>query len=217
MYHKPAYTNYPVRLTGEIFSRCLEYSKKKQDICIYDPCCGSAYMITVLGYLFNETINTIYASDVSGEALELSLKNLSLLSYKGIIKRKEELTDLVGKYGKKSHNNALNSLETLLHLIKHEIKCNAFNANILNAKELINKKFTADIVITDVPYENLTAWSDNSDNPIDDLLNTINPVINSETIIAVSHTKMQKINSPTYEKLEKLRAGHRKIEILKLR
>jgi hypothetical protein len=49
--HKSKYQNYPVRLAGEIFCQCLEYIKKQSNFCVYDPCCGSAYMLTVLGFL----------------------------------------------------------------------------------------------------------------------------------------------------------------------
>lgn len=32
-------TNFPVRLAQEIYKRCLQYSPKKDNICLYDCCC----------------------------------------------------------------------------------------------------------------------------------------------------------------------------------
>ena len=216
IYHKSNYPNYPVRLVGEIFYRCLEHLKKKNKLCLYDPCCGSAYMLTVLGYLFNENIETIYCSDISSEAVELSYKNLSLLTDSGIEKRKNELINFIKIYNKESHRNALISLEKIKHLLKHEIKYNVFLANILNEKELINKNFLADIVITDVPYGNLVNWYINNDEEKGKLFNGIKPVINSDSIIAISHNKKQKINNSKFKIIEKILIGHRKIELLKL-
>ena len=217
IYHKSNYPNYPVRLAGEIFHRCLEYSKKKNKLCLYDPCCGSAYLLTILGYLFNELIETIYCSDISNEAVELSYKNLSLLSYKGIEKRKHELNDYIKIYNKESHRNALNSLERIEKLIKHEIKNNVFAADVLIKKELINKNFFADIVITDVPYGNLVNWINNNGEERENVLNGIIPIIKSDTIIAISHNKSQKITSSEFNTVEEIHIGHRKIKILKLK
>jgi hypothetical protein len=215
-YHKPNYTNYSVRLAGEIFCRCLEYLKRKDEICLYDPCCGGSYMAVVLGYLFNKNIKTIYVSDISNDAIELSHKNLSLLSYSGIENRKCELNDLIIKYNKDSHKSALCSLEKMTQLLQHEISHNAFLANILNANELDNKKFIADIIITDIPYGNLVHWSNNDGEEINRLLDTIISIINSNTIIAISHNKNQKINNSKYNIIERMAVGHRKIKILKL-
>jgi hypothetical protein len=217
IYHKSNYPNYSVRLVGEVFYRCLEHSKKKNKICLYDPCCGSAYMLTILGYSFNETIETIYCSDISNEAVELSHKNLSLLSYTGIEKRRNELNSFIKKYNKDSHRNALNSLEKIEKLIKHEIKNHVFEANILNENELINKNFIADIILTDVPYGNLIDWSSNNGGEIEKLLDGIIPIIDSDTIVAINHNKKQKINNLKYKIIEKIQIGHRGIEILKLK
>jgi hypothetical protein len=215
-YHNAGYTNYPVRLAGEIFSRCLEFSQKENNIKMYDPCCGSAYMFSVLGFLFNGIIDEVFCSDVSDEAAELSHKNLSLLSYSGIEKRKSELHDLMQKYNKESHKNALDSLKRIKEKIKHEIKTNIFTANILNTNELIHKDFIADIIMTDVPYGNLVNWSENTGNEIEKLLDGIIPVINNHSIIAISHSKNNKVHHEKYKTLEKIKTGHRKISILTL-
>jgi hypothetical protein len=217
IYHKSKYPNYPVRLAGEIFYRCLEHSNKKDKIIIYDPCCGSSYMITVLGLLCNQVIDTIYCSDISNEAIDLSNKNLSLLTFSGIEKRKIELMDLIKKYNKDSHINALNSLEKIVKQIKHEIKINVFLANILDKKQMVSNKFNADIVITDIPYGNLVNWINNKGNELEELLNGIIPIINRNKVIAISYNKKQKINNTKYSIIENIQIGHRKIKIMKLK
>ena len=45
--------NFPVRLLLEIYGRAKSYSEKKEELVIYDPCCGGGYALTVLGFLLN--------------------------------------------------------------------------------------------------------------------------------------------------------------------
>jgi tRNA G10 N-methylase Trm11 len=213
--HKSKNPNFPVRLAGEIFCQCLEYINKINDLCIYDPCCGSAYLLTVLGFLFNEKIGTIYGSDIEKKSVDFAQNNLSLLSANGLEKRKNDLIDLIKKYNKQSHIDALNSLNNISKYIKHEIKIDTFIKNILNRNNLENKIFCADIIITDVPYGNLAAWSDKTNDPISILLNTVVPIINKNTVIVIIHNKNQKINNSQYDRINKFKAGHRIIEIMK--
>jgi tRNA G10 N-methylase Trm11 len=213
--HKSKNPGFPVRLTGEIFCQCLEYINKINDLCIYDPCCGSAYLLTILGFLFNEKIGTIYGSDIEKESVDFAQNNLSLLSTNGLEKRKNDLFDLVKKYNKQSHINALKSLNNISKYIKHEIKIDTFTANILNRNSLGNKIFCADIIITDVPYGNLVAWSDKTNDPINILLNTVIPIINKNSVIVIIHNKNQKINNSQYDRINKFKVGHRIIEIIK--
>jgi hypothetical protein len=216
IFHKSGYPNFPVRLAGEIFHQCLEHLNKKENIIIYDPCCGSAYLLTILGFLFNNKITEIYASDISEESIGLAENNLSLLSFHGLKKRESSIIELINKYKKQTHINALNSLKNILVYLKQEIIYNTFIANILNEDELKNKKFHADIIITDLPYNDLVSWSEEISNPIDILLETIDPVINTNTIIAIIHNKNQKISNKKYKRLNKFKVGHRIVEILKL-
>jgi tRNA G10 N-methylase Trm11 len=217
LFHKSKYTNYPVRLAGEIFSQCLEHTNKINNLIVYDPCCGSGYLLTILGLLFNEKIEKIFASDISEEAINLTISNLSLLSICGLEKRKNDIMELKNKFNKESHIKALDSIKNICQLMKHDIKTEIFVADILKENELENRHFCADIVITDVPYGNLVSWNNKTDDPMDNLLNTIFSIINRETIIAISHDKYQKINNEKYNRIKKYKIGHRIIEIMKLK
>jgi tRNA G10 N-methylase Trm11 len=215
--HKSKNPNFPVRLAGEIFCQCLEYINKTGNLCVYDPCCGSGYLLTVLGFLFNEKIGTIYCSDVEKESVDFAQTNLSLLSINGLEKRKKNLVDLIKQYNKQSHIDALNSLKNISKYIKHEIKIDTFIADILSKNSLENKKFCADIIITDVPYGNLITWSDKINDPINILLNTLISIINENTIISIIHSKNQTINNSQYIRIKKFKIGHRTVEIIKLK
>ncbi len=57
--------NFPVRLGNEIFHRCLTYTNKNKQINIYDPMCGSGYLLTTIGIQNFNKLNTVYGSDIN--------------------------------------------------------------------------------------------------------------------------------------------------------
>ncbi|WP_052703091.1 hypothetical protein [Paenibacillus beijingensis] len=116
LYNAYGTTSFPVRLASEIIQRCfrlLEIKGNKGPYSLYDPCCGGAYMLTVIGLMHGHRINNIYASDVDREVLQVAERNLSLLTPSGLAQRKEQLTQLAALFQKKSHEEALASLERL--------------------------------------------------------------------------------------------------------
>ena len=90
--HRTGYPNFPVRLAQEIFCRCLARLDSAKPLRLYDPCCGGGYLLTVLGFLNYGRLETIAASDISGEAVQLARENLSLLGRAGLARRKEQLS-----------------------------------------------------------------------------------------------------------------------------
>ncbi|NLJ96761.1 MAG: hypothetical protein GX321_06370 [Clostridiales bacterium] len=209
IYHVGGEPTFPVRLSLEIYERCLSYSGKKTDITLYDCCCGGAYMLTILGLLKNNTISMIYGSDINQESIRLAQDNLSLLSKSGINKRRAELEDLYQKYNKTSHLEALQSIDRIEQLIDKEVRTSIFNQNALEVSEL---PFTPDIIITDVPYGNMVEW-DQGNGGINQMMNALSSVCGSETIICVCMNKKQKIQTDLYQRLERQLIGKRKFEI----
>ncbi|WP_326907190.1 hypothetical protein [Sedimentibacter sp. MB31-C6] len=219
LYHKPGMPNFPVRLAGEIFCRCLHYTDKK-DITLYDPCCGGSYMLTVLGLLNAKTIKNIIASDVSMKSIMFSKSNLALLSEDGLIMRKNQIKQMIDEYNKSSHLDALISVDKFLNIVRSsDIKINVdtFEADILAPDILKNKNFKADIVITDVPYGNLASWSDKNSVAINILLENLLPILSDKSVVAIIADKSQKFNNEKYVRLEKFKVGKRQICILKLK
>ncbi len=219
IYHQTGYPNYPVRLAGEIFMRCLEHiNKRDEEVCLYDPCCGGAYMLTVLGFLSNKHIKTIFGSDISEEAVWLAENNLSLLKQDGLNNRKKQLMFMYEEFGKNSHKDALCSIENFSDILlqrKKPIDFQTFHANILDEHSLTTMPFKADIVMTDVPYGNLVSWSDENDQAIDVLLTTLIPILSSNSIVAISCDKKQKICNKNFKRVEKFQVGKRRIELLR--
>lgn len=221
IYSKSGITNYPVKISGEIFKKCLEYLKKKENITVYDPCCGGGYLLSILGLLNPNIIVKIIGSDICNESTSFAQDNLSLLTVEGILKRKHQINDMVIKFNKQSHKDALKSIEVFLGIIKNRKinpKISCFNADVLNPKSFEKLNFKADIIITDVPYGNLVSWSDadENNNAIDRLLDNIIPVLDENTIIAISTDKSQKIRNQHFMRHTKFKIGKRIIYILQL-
>ena len=217
--HKYNYPNFPVRLAQEIYCRCLSYIKNKTDICIYDPCCGSGYMLTTIGFLNINSLKTIVCSDFNGHALEIAGKNLNLLNISGLQERINHLQSLYMQFEKISHLQAIESAKRLMKLLDEEriIDTMTFKADILSKNILENKNFKADIVFTDIPYGHLVSWQEDEDDSINNFLENLISVIKQGSVVAVCSDKRQRIRSDKYVRLEKQQIGKRKFEILTLR
>jgi tRNA G10 N-methylase Trm11 len=213
-------TNFPVRLTSEIFQQCAEYLKEKgksSPYTIYDPFCGVGYSLTVLGFIHKKDIKKIYASDSDKTALEFANKNLSLLNKIGLEKRIEELKKLIKENNKTSHREALESAQQLQLKIKGiPIETKIFQYNPLTEEGLSGNISKIDILITDVPYGELTHWEGQKEevNSIQMSLNKIKNKLNTVSIIAIVLNKKQKIDYEGYIKIKSFTLGKRKIVLL---
>lgn len=215
IFHKAGFANYPVRLVCEIFMRCLEIiDEPNKKVVLYDPCCGGGYLLTVLGFMYGEKIDSLCGSDIAEDAVCLAKSNFELLTSDGLLRRKEQLETLYRSHGKESHQEAIISAKNLLMRIENKIKCFAFQRDILDYNEPVLKPL-ADVIITDVPYGNLVSWSTNEPFAIDKMLDNLLHNQNENTVVVISSDKQQKISNPQYKRIQKFQVGKRKIEILK--
>lgn len=221
LYGAPKATNFPVSLTLEIFEKCSEYLSKKRNLgpyVIYDPFCGVAYSLTVLGFLCGENIKEMIASDADKTILEFAHKNLSLLTVKGINNRIAELTKYIHEYKKDSHKQALDSAERLKVKTKSlNIKTEVFQFNILYADSLPKFVNKIDIIIADVPYGKLTKWEGLKEgtNPIQEFLNKIKDRLSKNAMVVIILNKKQEIEYNGYEKIKSFKSNKRRIVLLK--
>lgn len=217
--HKTGYPNFPVRLAQEIFCRCLHHLDSPDRVCVYDPCCGGGYLLTVLGFLNFQQIESIAASDISGEAVQLANENLSLLHKQGLERRIRQLNHLLLLHHKHSHAEALESAANLLSIVTNstqEIRCRVFQADILSPAPLVDQDFKADVIFTDVPYGNLVDWQKSNESPVN-FLDQLLPVAAEKSVVAVCSDKSQKFQSDHFQRVEKQAVGKRLFQIFKAR
>lgn len=211
---RSGYTNFPVRLSQEIFCRCQSYLSEKQKLTVYDPCCGGGYLLSVLGFLNPTCISSLIGSDIDKKALQLSRDNLAILTDDGIRKRKNHLLSLYEQHHKQIYLHAAASADNLSKSVaKMNLKTCVFEADVFKY-EYTDLDFRAHIIITDVPYGNLVSWHENESSSINSLLNNIRPILHKNCIIAICSDKSQKIQNLNYKLLEKQLIGKRKFEIL---
>lgn len=212
IYTQAGMTSFPVRLASEIFLRCAAVLDKSH-LRIYDPCCGSGYLLTVIGYLHGSQISALWGSDISSDAGYLAQKNLNLLTHEGLAQRQSQIEKMLQDYGKVSHAAALNSVEALhQQLPQSEINRGAWTANAMHTTL---KSASVDVLITDVPYGNVAAWDNvKSDDPLFTLLEAQFPVLARPSVVAIISDKKQKAAHPKYQRILHDTLGKRRITLL---
>jgi len=208
-------TSFPVRLASEIFQQCLEYRSLQSPVCIYDPCGGSAHLLTVLGFLHGKHIQSLLCSDVRSEVVSVANYNLALLSFTGLMKRASTLRNLITLYDKPSHHDALKSTLSLSRLLpQNVIQTQAFVADALTRTIAPS---SVDLLITDVPYDNVVIWEGKATDPISQLLDIQYDTLREGSIVAITTLKDQKINHKHYERLKHITVGKRRTSFLRPR
>ncbi|MFC1715957.1 hypothetical protein ACFL6S_19970 [Candidatus Poribacteria bacterium] len=229
-YGLPGHPAFPVRLASEIFQRCLAIRSTfgvSNPCCLYDPCCGGAYHLSVLGYLHWNDVDEIIASDVDEKAVSLAQSNLALLTVEGIDRRIAEISQMFSLYGKSSHAAALESAEMLRDQLlrqigTHTIKTDFFRADATNNRTFIERFHSrkADIVFTDIPYGQRSQWQvtnaidQESLGPVWQMLEAVRPILSSNAVAAIVAPKRQKIFHERYQRIERFQVGKRQIVLL---
>jgi len=226
----PGHPAFPVRLASEIFQRCManrERIYKDSTPCsLYDPCCGTAYHLSVLAYLYGEHIREVIGSDIDSKAVTIAKRNLDLLSIAGLDQRIGEISQLLELYGKDSHKDALSSGHILKNRIsaitqEHPIITKVFKADATDRTTILKniKPNSVDIIFTDIPYGQHSHWQSSESNqllnPIGSMLNALTSIISSESVVAIVSDKKQKVSHESFQRIEKFQIGKRRVVILR--
>lgn len=219
----PEHPAFPVRLASEILQRCFAKRATTDRCVLYDPCCGGAYHLATLAYLHWDRIDTIVGSDIDADALALAERNLALLTAPGLERRIAEIDKMWAAYNKTSHEEALKSAQHLQHrlqtaLTSHQIKTHLFCADAMdsNAIQTELEGTHIDIIFTDVPYGKRSTWQSDhpQQTPMDRLLESILPILSSDTFVAIACDKQQKARHERYRQAERFRIGKRQVFVL---
>jgi len=229
-YSLPGHPAFPVRLASEIFQRCLAHRaaiySSTSPCTLYDPCCGAAYHLSVLGFLHGERIQKVIGSDIDEKAVALAARNLRLLHRDGLDERSRELLGLLDQYGKESHREALRSASVLEEKLTafpegHVLDIQVFQASATDRKAICSHipRKSVDVVFTDIPYGRHSQWRETDfegfSNPLTSMLDVLLDVLSPSSIVAISSDKQQKATHERYERIEHFQVGKRRIVILK--
>lgn len=164
LHSAPGFPAFPVRLASEIFQRALALRGGDRPAVLWDPCCGSGHLLTVVALLHRASIAGVLASDADPDAVRLAGRNLALLSEAGLAARAEELAAREARFGKPSYGLAAQAagrlaaeLSTAGGDLPHAVRqADVFDPGGL--RRALGHQ-SPDIVITDVPYGERTHWS----------------------------------------------------------
>ena len=230
-YSAPGFTPFPVRLASEIFQRCLSYwqaSGQSQGCVLYDPCCGSGYLLAILKYLHWDTLFTVLGSDISPDALQLAERNLAILTPEGIAERIAQIENMLASFGKESHAEALASARKIQQTVTahqiHPVPSRLFLADVTNSPSLVSGLGAqkVDVIVTDVPYGQRSAWAFSettrslSSNPAVAMLEALQDILAPGAIVAIAADKSQKFPHPDYRRVGHFQIGKRRVVFLTL-
>ena len=223
LYNAKGAAPFPVRLADEMAQRCfalLEERGHPGPYAVYDPCCGSGYLLAVIGLLHGRRIRAVIASDIDEVMLDAARRNLSLLTEPGMRARTEQLRELYARYGKPSHREALESAAILedyrsrgavrtIEVFPADITAGAPDALRASAHLPVH------IVIADLPYGNLTGWRSEGGDPAARMLDSLFPLVQpGASVVALIADKSLKLRHERYRRLALFNAGKRRITLL---
>lgn len=214
LYNLPGATSFPVRLADEIFLRCLAHwqTMTSPPYRVYDPCCGTGYLLAVLGLRHGANIAALVGSDIDEKRVDVARANLGLLTATGLEARRMQLEAYLAAYDKHSHRLALQSLEHLKkRLPLHPIETQLFTADALQP---VTEVDSIDLVITDVPYGARVNWQSAQHQPVNAMLTALRPALNNRALLAIVTDKSVKIHHEAFERVERFQLGKRQITLL---
>lgn len=229
----PGHVAFPVRLASELFQRCQALRARRgatRSAVVYDPCCGSGYLLGVLPFLHWDGIARLVGSDADAEVLTLAGRNLALVTPEGMQERRRYLEVMRARFGKISHADALDSLARLHDVMargrhRQRIDTALFPADATD--EVAMRRHVAcrsvDIVVTDVPYGWATSWKAGAavsvtrapeSDPVARLLAALRPLLAKTAVVAIGTTKGPARAYGGFERLQRLRIGKREVTFL---
>lgn len=211
LFNQPGATSFPVRLASEIFQHGDELAGKGGGYCVYDPCCGTGYLLTVLGFLHGERIGALYGADIDPAAVDFARRNLALLSPEGMAARIRQLEALRAQFGREAHAEALVSARRLAERTRPHITTGAFVGDATHAADDVALP-PVDMLICDVPYGRLKHWQ--GDESIHALLAAQRPLLRPGAVVAITTPKGTPVQHAAYQRLRRFSIGKRQVSIL---
>ena len=187
----PGYPAFPVRLASEIFQRAAAFGPGGP-VSVWDPCCGSGYLLTVLSFLHRRDITGVLGTDLDPAALALAQQNLDLLSEHGLDARSAELRERAERLHKPAYLDTAAAAQRLGPRLAGQggaLPHTVAQADVLDPEQLRRalSGHRPELVMTDVPYGDQTSWGGpNGAAGIAGMLRALETVLDDDAVIAVA-------------------------------
>ncbi len=222
LHSAPGFPAFPVRLASEMFLRARAI-QSSGPASVWDPCCGSGYLLTVLSFLHRAGLRSVFGSDVDVAALAVAERNLALVSEGGLAARSEELLHRAALFDKPSYAAASAAAQRLCRALE------AAGGSLPHATAVADvfdpgRLHTAldgrrpDLVITDVPYGERTAWAGPlCGTGIAGMLRSLATVLDGDAVIAIATRGRKAPASGRARPLSWFRVGTRVVALFRAR
>jgi tRNA G10 N-methylase Trm11 len=221
LFSAPGFPAFPVRLASEMFQRAIAARPGGGPALVWDPCCGSAYLLTVLSFLHRNQIAGVIATDVDDEALQIARKNLDLLGADGLSLRSAELEERAERFDKASYARAAEAAERLGRRLAAEggpMPHAVGRADVFDPEQLRRALDgqRPQVVITDVPYGEQTAWGGaGADAGLAGMLRSVSSVLDDDAVIAVASRGRKVPSAETPPSIATFRVGTRAVALFR--
>ncbi|MCK1796001.1 rRNA methyltransferase [Streptomyces sp. XM4193] len=223
LHSAPGYPAFPVRLATEIFLRARARLPQQRPLTLWDPCCGSGYLLTVLGLLHRDALRQLVATDADPDPLELAAKNLALLTPEGLSAREDERREQSVRFDKPAYLEAADAAGRLRErldrggALPYALRtADVFAPASLAAALAVpdgaegGSALVPDLVVTDLPYGERTRWEGEVPDgaPVLAMLRSLASVLPEHAVIAVTD-RSRRIPVAPVPALERLKIGTR--------
>lgn len=222
LFSAPGFPAFPVRLATEMFQRAV-IAVGGGPVVVWDPCCGSGYLLTAVSLTHREAITAVVASDIDAAALALARRNLDLLSEGGLAARSAELLDRARRYGKPSYVRAADAAGRLHERLAAgggPLPFSVARADVFDSEQLRRVPVGGGqlIVMTDVPYGDQTQWHGaNATAGMSGMLDALAGVLDDEAVIVVAGRGRRLPAPESVTRLQSFSVGRRAIALFRPR
>ncbi len=213
----PGYPGFPVRLASELLQRAMVHVEGDR-VRLWDPCCGSGYLVAVLGLLHRDRLTHVRATDVDEDAVGIAARNLELLTAAGLAEREQELRRSARDFGRVAfveRARAARDLAAGLAAMGGDLPHESGVADVFGLTEPVD----ADLVVTDVPYGEMTRWEGAAPerDPIRGLLAAMGRVLPRHAVVVVT-ARTRRVPLPEgVQALERVKVGNRSAVLVRAR
>ncbi len=158
LHSAPGHPGFPVRLASELFQRSLAHLDTEQ-AGLWDPCCGSGHLVTVLALLHRDRVAHVHACDVDHDAVQIAARNLELLSAHGMAQRERELRGRAVEFDRAAFADRADATLRLAERLRELGGDVPRSVCEHDAFAPSPPQRPVDVVLTDVPYGDLAHWS----------------------------------------------------------
>ncbi|AOS62787.1 rRNA methyltransferase [Actinoalloteichus hymeniacidonis] len=220
----PGLPAFPVRLATELFARAAARLPGGAELTMWDPLCGSGYLLTVLGLLHRGELGAVLGSDVDERATEVATANLALLTSAGLRARAGRLHEQAAEFDKPAYALAAEAAGRLAGLLLAgggDLRAEVRRADALDPDALggVVEGFPpVDLVLADLPYGEQTRWRGEhgaAAEPQARLLRALRPNLPDHAVLVLVDRSRKVVLPAGLRPLERFRIGTRSAVLLR--